>query len=73
MKTLLLEVKDMHCSNCAMKLQSLEDDLPGVDTVDASYHSQKMKVVYDESVVTPEAIMEAVRKLGYTPEINKSH
>jgi len=69
MKTLLVEVKDMHCSNCAMKLQSLEDDLPGVDTVDASYHSQKMKVVYDESVVTPEAIMAAVVKLGYTPEI----
>lgn len=71
MKTLLLEVKDMHCSNCAMKLQSLEDDLPGVDTVDASYHSQKMKVAYDESVVTSDAIMEAVRKLGYTPEIAK--
>jgi len=71
MKTLLVEIKDMHCSNCAMKLQSLEDDLPGVDTVDASYHSQKMKVVYDESVVTSEAIMAAVVKLGYTPEITQ--
>jgi copper chaperone CopZ len=71
MKALLLNIKDMHCSNCAMKLQSLEDDLPGVDTVDASYHSQKMKVVYNETIVTPEAIIEAVRKLGYTPEIIK--
>jgi copper chaperone len=71
MKTLLLEIKDMHCSNCAMKLQSLEDDLPGVDTVDASYHSQKMKVVYDEAIVTAEAIMAAVIKLGYTPELIK--
>jgi len=70
MKTLLLEIKDMHCSNCAMKLQSLEDDLPGVATVDASYRSQKMKVVYDEAIVSPEAIMEAVRKLGYTPELS---
>ncbi len=69
MKTLLLEVKDMHCSNCTMKLQALEDDLPGVDAVDASYHSQKMKVVYDEADVTPDKIMEAVRKLGYTPEL----
>ena len=68
MKTLLLEIKDMHCSNCAMKLQSLEDDLPGVDTVDASYRSQKMKVIYDETIVIPDAIMAAVRKLGYTPE-----
>ncbi len=69
MKTLHLEIKDMHCSNCAMKLQGLEDDLPGVETVDASYHSQKMKVDYDETVVTPDGIMEAVRKLGYTPEL----
>ena len=68
MKTLRLEIKDMHCSNCAMKLQSLEDDLPGVDTVDASYRSQKMKVIYDETIVIPDAIMAAVRKLGYTPE-----
>ncbi|HCS40929.1 MAG: heavy-metal-associated domain-containing protein [Anaerolineaceae bacterium] len=71
MKTLTLEIKDMHCSNCVMKLQALEDDLPGVDTVDASYRSQKMKVVYDEVVVTPESIMEAVQKLGYTPELIK--
>ncbi|MBA3072472.1 MAG: heavy-metal-associated domain-containing protein [Anaerolineae bacterium] len=69
MKLLLLEVKDMHCSNCAMKLQALEDDLPGVDTVDASYRSQKMKVVYDETIVTPAAIMDAVQKLGYTSEM----
>ncbi len=55
-----------------MKLQSLEDDLPGVDTVDASYHSQKMKVVYDETVVTPDAIMVAIVKLGYTPELKQS-
>jgi copper chaperone CopZ len=71
MKTLHLEIKDMHCSNCAMKLQALEDDLPGVATVDASYRSQKMKVVYDEAIVTPDAIMEAVCKMGYTPEIIK--
>jgi copper chaperone CopZ len=69
MKLLLLDIKDMHCSNCAMKLQALEDDLPGVDTVDASYRSQKMKVVYDETITTSAAIMDAVRKLGYTSEM----
>jgi len=71
MKTLFLKINDMHCSNCAMKLQSFEDDLPGVDTVDASYHSQMMKVVYNEAIVTPDAIMDAVRKLGYTPELTQ--
>lgn len=69
MKTLILEIKDMHCSNCAMKLQALEDALPGVDSVDASYRSQRMKVAYDESITAPEVIVTAVQKLGYTPEI----
>jgi len=61
-------VKDMHCVNCAMKLQSLEDDLPGVSAVDASYTKQRVQVEYDEDKLDPEKLMTAIRKLGYTPE-----
>ena len=68
MKTLTIKVPDMHCVNCSMKLQSLEDDLPGVSTVDASYRNQRMTVKFDEATVTVEKILEAVRGLGYTPE-----
>jgi copper chaperone CopZ len=59
------KVPDMSCSNCAMKLESLEDTLDGVKEVNASYHRLEMVVVYDESCLTEEQIITAVKKKGY--------
>jgi copper chaperone CopZ len=60
------KVADMHCSNCAMHLQELEDNLPGVKRVDASYLRQEMVVEYDDRQVTLEQIIAGVKQLGYT-------
>lgn len=68
-KKVIFKVPDMNCSNCVMHLQAMEDDLPGVKQVDASYQKQKMIVVFDDSVVTETGIIEAARKLGYTAEL----
>ena len=62
----VFRVTDMHCSNCVMRLEGLEDDLPGVQRVRASYHKQQMEVEYDESRLSAEQIVAAIRKLGYT-------
>ena len=59
------KVPDMSCSNCAMKLESLEDTLDGVKEVTASYHRLEMVIVYDESRLTDEQIIAAVKKKGY--------
>jgi copper chaperone CopZ len=59
------KVPDMSCSNCAMKLESLEDTLDGVKEVSASYHRLEMVVVYDETRLTDEQIVAAVKKKGY--------
>jgi len=59
------KVPDMSCSNCAMKLESLEDTLEGVKEINASYHKLQMIVEYDESRLTEEQIIAAVRKKGY--------
>lgn len=64
----IFRVKDMHCVNCTMRLQSLEDDLPGVVEVEASYMKQQMTVKYDEKHVNESMIIEAVHRLGYTAE-----
>ena len=60
------KIPDMTCSNCAMKLESLEDELVGVRQVDASYHKLQMVIEYDEAKVTEEQIIAAVEKKGYT-------
>jgi copper chaperone CopZ len=59
------KVSDMSCTNCAMKLESLEDTLDGVREVNASYHRLDMVIVYDETKLTEEQIIAAVKKKGY--------
>ena len=59
------KIPDMTCSNCAMKLESLEDTLDGVKEINASYHRLEMVIEYDESKLTTEQIVAAVNKKGY--------
>lgn len=59
------KVPDMSCTNCAMKLESLEDTLVGVKEINASYHKLEMVIVYDESKLTDEQIIAAIKKKGY--------
>ena len=58
-------VPDMHCSNCSMKLESLEDVLDGIKEINASYHKQQMIVEFDESKVSEAQIIAAAKKKGY--------
>ncbi len=58
-------VPDMHCSNCSMKLESIEDDLPGIKEINASYHKQQMVVEFDEAKLTEADIIAAAKKKGY--------
>jgi copper chaperone CopZ len=58
-------VPDMQCSNCVMHVESIEDDLPGIKQVSASYHKLQMIVEYDETIVSDEQIIAAVKKKGY--------
>ena len=59
------KIPDMTCTNCAMKLESLEDTLEGVTEINASYHRLEMVIEYDESKLTDEQIITAVKKKGY--------
>jgi copper chaperone CopZ len=60
------KIPDMSCTNCAMKIESLEDDLDGVKEINASYHKLEMVIEFDEKRLTDDAIIAAVKKKGYT-------
>lgn len=47
----------------------MEDDLPGVSEVNASYQKQQMLVKFDPAKVSPEQIIAAAKELGYTAEL----
>lgn len=59
------KIPDMTCTNCAMKLESLEDTLAGVKEINASYHKLEMVIEYDESKLTEEQVIAAINKKGY--------
>lgn len=62
----IYRVIDMHCVNCAMRIESIEDDLPGVKSVSASYKKGQMTVEFDETQLSDEQIIAAVQRRGYT-------
>ena len=62
-------VPDMECANCAMHLESLEDELPGIKRINASYRKQIMDIEFDETSVSVEQIIKAANVLGYHPEL----
>jgi copper chaperone CopZ len=72
MTRLVISIPDMHCTSCAMKLEGIEDELPGILKIKASYHKQTLEVEYDEKQVREAQILEAVVHLGYTPLTNPS-
>ena len=66
MITVTYKIPDMHCTNCVMKLEELEDDLPGVISAQASYHNQTLKISYDEKILDEPALCDAIQEMGYT-------
>ncbi len=68
MVTKVFRVDGMHCSGCPMEVESIEDDLPGIKKVTASYKKGQMVVEYDEAVVTEEQILAAVKQHGYSAQ-----
>jgi copper chaperone CopZ len=61
----VFRVTDMHCSSCVMHVESIEDDLPGIRRVKASYQKARMEVEYDETKVSEAQIIAAVKEKGY--------
>ncbi len=59
-------VDDMHCANCALRIESLEDRLPGIASIEASYRKGVVTVTFDEAIVSEAQIVAAVERLGYT-------
>jgi P-type Cu+ transporter len=61
-------IPGISCSLCAMALQSLEDDLPGVKRVNASYRHQRLEVEFDEARLSEADLLAAIVQLGYDVE-----
>jgi copper chaperone CopZ len=48
-----------------MNIEGIEDDLPGINQISASYQKGQMVVEFDEARVSENQILEAVKERGY--------
>jgi copper chaperone CopZ len=64
-----IKVKEMHCANCEKVLRRLENDLPGLEMVYASFFKKMMVVKYDDTMVKLKQVVSSAKALGYTAEL----
>ena len=64
-KTFEYTAPAMHCASCAMLLEGLEDDVPGVIHINVEVRRQKITVTFDPDQVQEEAILAAALAEGY--------
>lgn len=73
MKTVTLKIQGMHCASCPIMIDGrLEDDVAGVKSAQTSYAKQECVVEYDEAVVQPEKILNALDEIGYPSQLFES-
>jgi copper chaperone CopZ len=58
-------IQDMHCVGCAMTIDGVVEDLPGVKSATTSYARQNLDVEFDEKRLTDQQIVDAIQAAGY--------
>lgn len=61
-------ITGMSCPNCAMNIEGIEDELPGIRMLFASYQKASMEIEFDEYQVSEAEILAAVQRHGYQLE-----
>jgi len=66
--TQTFDVEGMTCGGCEVAVRAAVGKLDGIEKVTASHEEGTAEVTYDPDQVTTEAIVEAIKKLGYAAE-----
>lgn len=64
-----LKISGMHCNSCSQLIEATLKDK--VKNVKASYAKEEVIVDFDENKISEEEIIKEIKKLGYTPKIEK--
>jgi copper chaperone len=72
MKKANIQLEDLACPSCAMKIEAAVKSVDGVDqdSVKVLFNASKVKLDFDEEKTQIEAINDAIQRIGY--EVKKS-
>ena len=59
-------VKGMHCASCAVNIEKTFKKIDGVNSAEANYGTESVKVDFDAAKVSPEQLSESLKPLGYS-------
>ncbi|MYV05954.1 MULTISPECIES: heavy-metal-associated domain-containing protein [Furfurilactobacillus] len=65
MSKAILQLDALSCPSCMQKIQGALEKQVGVEDVKVLFNAAKVKLNFDESSVTGDALANVVRKLGY--------
>jgi mercuric ion binding protein len=68
-KTVTLEVRGWTCGSCAASTRTALKKLDGVENVKTDHEKMEAVVTYDDTKVTPEGLIQATEKVGYTAAV----
>ena len=71
MKQLEIGIDGMTCASCSTRVERALSKLDGVADAPVNLATERASVSYDDSVLTPAAVVDAVRKVGYSPVIDE--
>jgi len=63
--SLNLNISGMTCANCALKINTKLEALPGVKKVDVVLPTESARVIFDTSEVGIESILKSISDVGY--------
>jgi Cu2+-exporting ATPase/Cu+-exporting ATPase len=63
------KIKGMHCASCASIIERTLKKSGDVESVEVNYGTEKAKVSFDDSKVTPHDLSKHIEPLGYTLDI----
>jgi len=61
------DIPDFKCSGCVERVQSVLGRLDGVQSADIDPETKEATVSYDADAVTPDVLLDAIERAGYSP------
>lgn len=70
MKKATLQLETLTCPSCLQKIENATKSLKGIDTesVKVLFNASKVRMTFDEKVISIEEIEKAIQSLGYEVE-----
>ncbi len=69
MKEEIYDIGGMHCAACSSAVERVTRKMDGVLESEVNLPMNRMRIVYDESKVTPEMIIKKVERAGFTAKL----